>query len=130
MIIYFDTSALAKLIVIEKETAALRAWIGSRPNHAGVTNSVGAVELQRFAARVSHPAMAAATQLLARLDQLELTPLAISRAAQLPPPEVRTLDALHIASASELADLEALVTYDERMRAAAIGCGLPVANPS
>jgi predicted nucleic acid-binding protein len=70
-----------------------------------------------------------AVQLLARIDQLELTPTALARAAQLPPPEVRTLDALHIASASELSDLDAIVTYDVRMIAASTGYGLPVKSP-
>jgi predicted nucleic acid-binding protein len=60
---------------------------------------------------------------------LELTPIALARAAQLPPPQVRTLDALHIASASGLSDLEAIVTYDARMITAATGYGLPVASP-
>ncbi len=56
-------------------------------------------------------------------------PGALAAAAHLPPPEVRTLDALHIASAAELADLESLVTYDHRMRSAAGGYGLPVESP-
>jgi hypothetical protein len=54
---------------------------------------------------------------------------ATALAAQLPPPEVRTLDALHIASAAGLAELDALVSYDQRMLQAARGYGLPVASP-
>ncbi len=129
MTFYFDTSALAKLVIAEKESAALRSWIAARPTTPRVTNSIGVVELQRLAARVSQAALMAAVQLAARIDQLQLTPIALVRAAQLLPPEVRTLDALHIASASELRDLEALVTYDLRMIAAATDYGLPVACP-
>jgi predicted nucleic acid-binding protein len=127
--IYFDTSALAKLVLIERESDTLRAWVGARPHSPRITNSVGVAELQRLAARVSQAALSAAVQLLARIDQLDLTPIALTRAAQLPPPEVRTLDALHIASASDLSDLEAIVTYDSRMITAAEGYGLPVASP-
>lgn len=130
MSLYFDTSALAKLVLAEEESEALREWVGARPGTPRITNAVGVVELQRLAARVSQSALGAAVQLLARIDQLDLTPTALSRAAQLPPPEVRTLDALHLASASELADLEALVTYDVRMISAAVAYGLPVASPS
>jgi len=127
--IYFDTSALAKLVLVEGESRALRAWIRARPDAPRVTNSIGVVELQRLAARVSQAALTVAVQLLARIDQLELTPIALARAGQLPPPEVRTLDALHIASAAELSDLEAIVTYDVGMIAASAGYGLPVKSP-
>ena len=85
--------------------------------------------MQRLAARVSQTALSTAVQLLARIDQLELTPVALARASQLPPPDVRTLDALHIASASELRDLDAIVTYDLRMIAAAQGYGLSTVSP-
>jgi predicted nucleic acid-binding protein len=127
--IYFDTSALAKLILTDDESEALRDWVRARPGMPRITNVVGVVELQRLAARVGQTALSSAIQLLTRIDQLDMTPTALARAAQLPPPEVRTLDALHIASASELNDLEAIVTYDVRMISAADGYGLPVASP-
>jgi predicted nucleic acid-binding protein len=126
--IYLDTSALAKLVVTEGESSALRARLRGHGAEL-ISNSIGAVELQRLAARVSREASSAAVLLLTRIDLLSLTPGALSAAAQLPPPEVRTLDALHIASAAELSDLEALVTYDHRMQTAARHYGLPVENP-
>ncbi len=129
MSFYLDTSALGKLIVAERESAALRGWLADRRGATLITNSVGAVELHRLAARVSQQASSAAVLLLARIDLLSLTPGALAAAAHLPPPEVRTIDALHIASAAELSDLEALVTYDHRMHAAALGYGLSVENP-
>jgi len=64
-----------------------------------VTNTVGAIELARLTARVSQEAAAAAVVLLGRVDLMELTPASLALPGQLPPPEVRTLDALHIASA-------------------------------
>lgn len=129
MSIYLDTSALAKLVLAENESDALRDWVGARAGAPRITNVVGVLELQRLAARVSQSALGSAIRLLTRIDQLSLTPAAVARAAELPPPEVRTLDALHIASASELTDLEAIVTYDLRMMSAAAGYGLPVASP-
>ncbi len=87
------------------------------------------VELRRLAARISQEALSTAVLLLARIGVLGLTPEALALAAEIPPPEVRTLDALHIASAAQLSDLQAVVTYDLRMTAAAARYGLPVAAP-
>ncbi|MGI8416506.1 MAG: type II toxin-antitoxin system VapC family toxin [Nakamurella sp.] len=129
MTIYFDASALAKLILIEDESNALRSWIEERRGSSQLTSVIGAVELQRLAARVGQNALTAAMQLIAGIDLLELTPTALTFAAALSPPEVRTLDALHIASALECDDLDAVVTYDLRMAAAAAGYGLPVVSP-
>lgn len=129
MTLYFDTSALAKLVVNESESIALREWLADRAGTPLVTNTVGVVELQRLAAGVSREASAAAVLLLGRIGHLQLTVAATALAAQLPPPEVRTLDALHIASAAGLAELDALVSYDQRMLQAARGYGLPVASP-
>jgi predicted nucleic acid-binding protein len=127
-LIYADTSALAKLVIAETQTPALRAWI-SRQDARLVTNSIGVVELRRLAARVSQQALGAATTLLGRIDRLVLTPAALALAGELPPPEVRTLDALHIASAAELLELQVLLTYDPRMAEAAMHFGLPVHSP-
>ncbi len=126
---YLDTSALAKIIVDEDHSAALRAWLGDSPAVPLVTCSIGVVELHRLAARVSAEASAAAVLLTARVDVLELTPSMLTLAGRLPPPTVRTLDALHIAAAAFLPDLEVLVTYDHRMAEAARGYGLPTSAP-
>jgi len=127
-VIYADTSALAKLLIAEAETPALRNWV-SRQEARLVTNSVGVVELRRLAARVSQQALGAATVLLGRIDRLALTPAALALAGEMPP-EVRTLDALHIASAAELLDLQVVLTYDRRMAEAAARYGLPVDSPA
>lgn len=126
--IYADTSALAKLVVAEAETPALRSWI-ARQSSGLVTNSVGEVELQRLAARVSPEAERTALLLLSRIDRISLTAAALVIAGQLPPPELRTRDALHVASAAESVDLVALLTYDRRMAEAASNLGLPVDSP-
>ena len=130
MTLYFDTSALAKLVVQEPESGFLRDWLRERPNVPIVTNVVGVVELQRLAARVSREAVSAADLLLGRIGRLELTVSSVALAGRLPPPEVRPLDALHIASAAGIADLQALVSYDHRMINAARAYGLPTAGPT
>lgn len=127
--IYADTSALAKLVVAEAETPALRHWISQQDNPRLVTNAVGVVELRRLAARVSQQAVDTATKLLGRIDRLALTPAALALAGHLPPAELRTLDALHLASAAELLDLEVVLSYDRRLADAAVDYGLPVVAP-
>lgn len=125
---YFDTSALGKLILPEPETAVMRVWVRTR-KPVMITNIVGVVELQRAAARFSIEALERAAGLLARITLMDLTATAVQLAARLPPAQVRTLDALHIASAAELPDLTAVVTYDVRMAEAAASYGLPVVSP-
>jgi len=127
-VIYADTSALAKLVVNEDESAALHEWLVAHPSPV-CTNAIGAVELRRLAARLSRAHFDLAEMLLARIDRIELTASALAAAGALPPREVRTLDALHVASAAELSELEVVLTYDVRMSAAARGVGLEVASP-
>ncbi|MEP6649583.1 MAG: type II toxin-antitoxin system VapC family toxin [Lapillicoccus sp.] len=129
--IYADTSALAKLVVAEDETPALRRWLEPRLQQITlVTNVIGEVELRRLAARLGQDVPRAAASLLAQVDILTLTNTALVAAAQLLPVDVRTLDALHVASAAELADLDSVLTYDLRMASAARGLGLPVVTPA
>lgn len=129
--IYADASALVKRAVDEPESAALREWLST---HAGgevivATNRIGAVEVVRAAARVSEQARAAATAIVDTLALMEITRTAYAVAATLRPPSVRTLDALHVASAAEIPRLAAFLTYDARMAEAATHFGLPVVSP-
>lgn len=129
--IYADTSALAKLVVAEAETPALRHWLASRPRRTTLATSViGEVELRRLAARLGHDVPQAAASLLAQIDVLALTRSALVMAAQVLPVTVPTLDALHIATATELLDLDAVLTYDSRLASAALALGLPVMAPA
>jgi predicted nucleic acid-binding protein len=80
----------------------------------------GAPELVPFAQRV-----------VTQLTVVEVSEAIRARAALLDPSELRSLDALHLATALELGDdLDAVVTYDGRMRDAAAGHGLVVVAPT
>lgn len=51
-------------------------------------------------------------------------------AGRLPPAELRSLDAIHLATAQQLGeDLARLCTYDDRMGTAAAALGLHVVTP-
>ncbi|WP_433601463.1 type II toxin-antitoxin system VapC family toxin [Nocardia sp. CA-135953] len=128
--IYLDTSALVKLVHLESESAGLASWLDDRPEEPWVASSLVEVELVR-AVRVAEPAdLIHVPAVLARVDRLEMDEIVRADAAAVSPATVRSLDALHLATALELAtDLIAFVTYDKRLGAAAEAAGLTWAAP-
>jgi predicted nucleic acid-binding protein len=126
--IYADASALVKLVVEEPGSRAMNRWFVE--SMIALTSRVGVVETVRACSRRAHdPAHREAV--LRDLQVIELDPAIAAVAASLQPSVVRTLDAIHIASALALGpDLDAFVTYDDRMAEAARACGLPVVRPA
>ncbi|HVW32531.1 MAG TPA: type II toxin-antitoxin system VapC family toxin [Acidimicrobiia bacterium] len=128
--LYLDSSALVKLAQIEAETPALRRYLQRHRSVARVTCALARVEVLRALAPGGPRALALGRRQLARFHQLELDRELLDRAAGLPPPGLRSLDALHLAAAQTLPGLRAVVTYDARMQEAADGLGLPVEAPA
>lgn len=128
---YVDTSALVKLVAAERETAALREWIAGTPTAVLVTSDLARTELLRAVRRTAPAAAVAASRVLEAMIVTTLPTDAFRRAALMDPPELRTLDALHLACALRLGDdLEALITYDERLSTAARTAGVAVLAPA
>ena len=72
-----------------------------------------------------------ARKLLAGIHLIRLDDALLDRAADLDPTELRSLDSIHLAAAASLGDdLAAVVSYDDRLLAAAASYGLPTAKPS
>jgi predicted nucleic acid-binding protein len=127
-VIYLDTSALAKLLVRGPESAALQAWLAPRTTEIWTTSAVGRVELLRLAAR--HDVVASAVALADGLDLVPLTDQVASMAALVAPESLRTLDAIHLASALSVQDeLADFCCYDARLSSAAAAVGLAVHPP-
>lgn len=129
-IAYLDASALVKLALPEAETRELLRFVGEWPER--VTSALAAVEVVRAVRRSSRETLARhrAEQVLAAVYLLAVDDPLLDRAAHLEPATLRTLDALHLASALALGDdLGSFVVYDERLAAAARTFGLPVASP-
>ncbi len=132
-VICLDSSAIVKLIVDEPESAALRDFVRHR---AVASSELAIVEVTRALARSEAPvnravAQEAAGRVFASLWLLPLDESVLAMAAALEPPTLRTLDAIHIASALVLANaLESLITYDARMQDAARLAGISVAAPA
>lgn len=128
MIAYADTSALMKLVRTEDRTPALRRWIDEHQPEV-VISAIGAVELRRAAARVGPGHLERAEEALAAVHVLPLTEAVLALAGALAPPELRTLDALHLASAVMVADLDTALCYDRRLSAAFERIGVSVVAP-
>jgi hypothetical protein len=126
--VYVDASALAKLIIDEPEGDDLRAFLA--PIACQATSMVGRIEAERTVARRAPGRLAHVAGLLDDLMIVGLEPEIAAAAATIGPPTLRTLDAIHLASAAALgADLEAFVTYDRRLAEAARALGMRVASP-
>jgi predicted nucleic acid-binding protein len=125
---YVDSSALVKLVVREPESDALRRYLASAGPLA--SSILATVEVSRAVARVAPDAGADAAGLFEGLNVLALDARIAARAATLSPAGLRTLDAIHLATALELRDdLTAFVSYDDRLSSAARELGLPTVAP-
>jgi len=126
--VYLDASAIVRIVADEPGRAATVAFL--REHDMRVTSVLSAVEVPRAVARKRVDAALAASVFLEDLVIVALDRTIVSSAAGLAPPALRTLDAIHLATALELGrELEAFVTYDDRLGAAARSMGLPVAAP-
>jgi predicted nucleic acid-binding protein len=127
---YIDTSAAVKLLMTEPESPALRRWLRRRPARASA--ALLRVELVRVVRRAGLPRLIPeARKLLAGVHLIRLDDALLDRAADLDPIDLRSLDSIHLAAAVSLGeDLAAVVSYDERLLAAATSLGLPTATPS
>jgi len=128
--LYLDASALVKLVITERESAALRIFLAGDP--VLISSRIGAVELRRVAAKQDEqPAEPQVDAILANMLIVEVDELVAESAAAAQPTSMRTLDAIHLASALSLApELDALITYDNRLADAARAAGLTVVAPA
>lgn len=127
---YLDTSALVKLVVAEAETDALRTWLAEAESEL-VASDLVRTELMRAVRRVVPDRALVARDVLDAVTLVEVTSALFTEAGRLGPPDLRSLDAIHLAVALDLGDdLEGLVTYDERLAAAAMANGVAVVDPS
>ena len=129
--IYLDASALVKLIFDEPESAALERWLGERTALPKISSELSIVEVLRVCRRYDEDAVAEGRRLVGGLDLLPMTGSLVEEAATVGPRALRSLDALHLASALSIRDgLVAFVTYDDRLGTAAEAEGLEVTAPS
>ncbi|WP_055483367.1 type II toxin-antitoxin system VapC family toxin [Sphaerimonospora mesophila] len=127
--IYLDSSALVKLVVLEAETAALGQWLAARATPV-VTCALARTEVPRAVRPHGAEAIAAARGLLSRLRIIAMDDRLLDAAGVIGPPGLRSLDAVHLCAAQALdRALDWFVAYDERLLAAAEGAAMPTISP-
>ena len=133
--IYLDAAALVKLVRAEAETAALRLWLRQHRTLPRITSVLSEIEVARAVRRAAPNRVRDVGRLMRQLDRVELTEPICRRAAKYDDVHLRSLDAIHLATAQEAARVEAtaltaFVTYDQRLLDAAKALDLRVVAPA
>ena len=129
MTLYLDTSAAAKLLVEEDESEALAAYLDNTVDGQELLSSaLLETELRRLAIRLELD-QSTVTDLLARIDLVDPPRSLFHEAGLLPGTHLRSLDALHLATALRV-DSDTFLAYDARLLDAARAIGLQVNSPS
>lgn len=120
-----------KIVVTGPESDALLAFLRSQPARLSSALSLTEVPRALRRARFGGAVKRRAQRLLTRLALIDVDRRILAVAAALEPTELRTLDALHLATALVVReDLDGLVTYDRRLAAAAERLDLEVMAPA
>lgn len=132
--IYLDSAAVVKLVRSEPASDALVGWLAERVGAPLVASALVEVEVPRALRRAEPRALVRLPVTFARLYRLAISDTVRTTAAAYPEPTLRSLDAIHLATAQVLSaergvELAAFVTYDKRLLEAAVSLGLPVASP-
>ena len=125
---YLDSSALAKIVNRERESGALaRRLRGARL----VTSALARVEVARAARRLTTPPRRPLDEVMRTVTVVSIDDDVLLAAAELEPAQLRTLDAIHLATALRVEqELDGFITYDRRLGDAAVRAGLSVEAPA
>lgn len=127
--LYLDSSAFVKLIIEEAGSAAVRAFLAGSGARR-VSSALLRTESLRAVRHLGPDALATVREGLRRVDLIGIDDRMLDAAGTLEPLVLRTLDAIHLATAMAVGDdLDAIVTYHDRMLEAARLIGLPTATP-
>jgi uncharacterized protein len=129
-LIYVDTSALVKLVAYEAGTAALQEWMRAQAGATFFSSQLARIELVRAVFRVAPDRLDRAREVLRGLALLKIDDEIVETAESLPPTVLRSLDAVHLATAYSLkSQVKAFVTYDTHLAEAAKMLQMNVASP-
>ena len=130
MATYLDSSAIVKLAVREPESAALRRYLQLRHTRPLVSSALARTEVLRALLPGGDDAVTRGRAVLQRLELIRVNDRVLSAAGVLHPATLRSLDAIHLATAQQLGDeLKVLVSYDDRMIKAAKQIGFRTVQP-
>lgn len=126
---YVDSSAIVKLVAIEPETAVLSKFLTRR--HPLVSSALATTEVHRAVLPLGERFLRQATDVLARFELVRVTNEVLEDAGRLEPTSLRSLDAIHLATAALFGNtLGGVISYDGRMRDAALSFGWNVHAPA
>jgi predicted nucleic acid-binding protein len=125
---YLDSSALAKLVVREPESDAVRVAVAQLASQA--SSELAVVEIGRRARTLGGRAEERARAVLRNTELRPIDRAILDRAAELEPSGLRSLDAIHLATALSLTGLDVFISYDSRLNEAAANAGLNVESPA
>ncbi len=126
--VYLDSSAIVKLAVREPGSDALRRHL--RRRRPWVSSALARTEVLRSLLASGEDAVAAGRAVLARCDLVRVNDRVLNLAGTMSPVELRSLDAIHLATAERLRDeISELVVYDQRLADAARQLGHRVISP-
>ena len=125
---YLDSSALVKLAVMEPESAALRRYL--RRRRPLLTTALARTEVLRALLLEGEQVIVRGRAVLGAVELVRVNDGILNAAGVLLPADLRSLDAIHLATARQLgADLGQIVTYDDKMLSAADRLGFKVVSP-
>ena len=126
---YLDSSALVKLAVAEPQTPALRRYLARR--RPLVSSGLARTEVARALLPLGETVVRRGLDVLSRIDLVRINEQVLADAGALLPAELRSLDAIHLATARLFGrTLARVITYDDRLTAAAKALGLTVVAPA
>jgi predicted nucleic acid-binding protein len=127
-VFYLDSSAIVKLVVREPESLALRRYL--RRRRPLVTSALARAEVMRATLSLGDAALRRGVEVVRRIDLVRINDRVLTAAGVLEPVELRTLDAIHLATASLFEDtLGGIISYDPRMLEAARSMGWTAVAP-
>lgn len=127
---YADTSAVIKLLVEETHSKAFAAFYDSHADAEWVSSALLRIELTRAVSRAMPTLLPDARDLLLAFSYIVIDDDIVEAAMNEPDRMLRSLDAIHLATARLLGpDIDALASYDDRLTAAARDAGLQTIAP-
>jgi predicted nucleic acid-binding protein len=127
---YIDTSAAFKLLAAEEHAEAFLAFYREHRNDEWLSSDLLRIEITRAVARHWRALIPDAQRLLDAFEYIQIDEDVGRTAMVEPDPLLRSLDAIHLATARLLGEeLTALLTYYDRLAKAATDTGIPVHTP-
>lgn len=127
---YVDTSAAIKLLREEQHSSDFAAFYDANDDASWVSSALLRIEVVRTVNRVMPTLLPDARDLLAAFDVISIDDDIVEGAMNEPNRSLRALDAIHLATARVLGEeLDAVVTYDDRLADAAVEAGMSTLMP-